>query len=81
MSNMILLEMSDLADLKVFLTSQCFFVALAGTCFEVTLLLFYTAKAQRSADLSIRRSLWRGQLKASLCFTHSNEHRETAEVS
>lgn len=81
MSNMVLLEMSDLADLKVFLTSQWFFVVLAGTCFEVTFLLFYTAKAQRSVDLSVRRSLWRGQLKASLCFTHSNEHGETAEVS
>lgn len=50
---MILLEMSDLADLKVFLTSQWFFVVLVGTRFEVTLLLFYTAKAQRSVDLSI----------------------------
>lgn len=82
MSNVILLEMSDLAVLKVFLTSQWFFVVLAGTCFEVALLLFYAAKAQRSVDLSIRRSLWRGQLKASLCFTpHSNQHRATAEVS
>lgn len=53
MSNMILLEMSDLADLKVFSTNQWFFVVLAGTCFEVALLLLYTAKAQRSADLSI----------------------------
>jgi len=48
---MILLEMSNLANLKIFLT--WLFVALAGTCFEVVSLLFYTAKAQRSVDLSI----------------------------
>lgn len=43
---------------------------------------FYTAKAQRSVDLSIWRSLWRGQLKASLCFIPcSNKHGAAAEVS